>query len=548
MSELVSVEIGSHSVRVAQLVERRGRVRTIRFAEQELPNGFRWEIGGDYQPVVDAVLAALATAGIRSRGAIIVMPRGQVTTRISAFPAADHDEVRRVLEYDLSDHIPFPLEQVVFDFQELGPSADQPGLNDVLIVAAPLELVREYMRVAEEAGLEVAAITVDALALDDLARMLEREPPGLAAAMAVEARATTINISQGERLRLTRSVAVGSRQLGRAIAEDLGVSSEEAEQLKLTQGLGLLSREPPPAATRAWLESLLGEIRRSALSFGPARLSRLVLVGGESKLPGLGEALAAEFGVEPIHLSVEDVFADSELVGGDSEAADNCLAAISAAALAIGRSNWTISLVPAEIVKVRLARRARWLATAAVAASVLAMAALYVLLARDVSRLGGKVDALRLESESAIARQAEAQAILAERDQLKAQAEALEPVRLRRYVALELLRTIALYCPKEVVLTSFVLRPDEMLQLRGTAPNSAIVADMQDRLGQSFLVREVSLTGADRASGRSRTGADRSPAKNGGAADLNFGMQVRLWTQQETARGTTSLSPWGGSR
>ncbi len=548
MSDLVSVEIGSHSVRVAQLIERRGRTRAIRFAEHELPNGFRWEIGGDYQPVVEAILAALATAGIRSRGATIVMPRGQVTTRISAFPAADHDELRRVVEYDLADHIPFPLEQVVFDFQELGPSADQPGLNDVLVVAAPLELVREYMRVAESAGLDVAAITVDALALDDLARMLGREPPGLGAVVAVEARATTINISQGERLRLTRSVAVGSRQLSRAMADDLGITLEEAEQLKLAQGLGLLSREPPPAGARAWLESLLGEIRRSALSFGPARLSRLVLVGRESSLPGLGEALGAEFGVEPVRLSVEDVFPECELVGGDPEAADNCLAAIAATTFAIGRSIWTVSLVPADIGEARRARRARSLAAVAVAAFVLAMAGLYLLLARDASRLSSKVEALRLEGESAIARQAEARAILAERDRLKAQMESLEPVRLRRYVALELLRTIALYCPQEVVLTSFVLRPDQVLQLRGRAPNSAIVADMQDFLGQSSLVSDVSLLGADRVSGRTRTGANRSSARRDGPADLNFAMEVTLWTQQETRRGTGSLTPWGGSR
>jgi type IV pilus assembly protein PilM len=532
MSGPVSIEIGAQSVRVAQLVERRGRVRAVRFAEEGLPPGYRWEVGGDRQPVVHALGQALAVAGIRARTAVIVLPRGQVTARISAFPAAEHGDLRNVIEYDLADHVPFPVDQVVVDFQELGSSGEESGLVDVLVVAAPLELVREYLRVAEDAGLRVSAITVDALALDDLARMTGREPAGFGAEVEVGSRSTTINISEGERLRLTRSVAVGGNQLARAIQEDLGASAEEAEALKEREGLGLLAREPQPAGVRAWTNSLVGEIRRSALSFGPAGLSRIALFGPESGTPGLAEHLAAEFGVEPLRLSAADIFSGCELIGGDAVTADNCLVAMAAAAYAVGQSAWRVSLLPAEVAEAVRATRLRSAVAVSVAVLAIAMVLFYLLTARDVRRLEDEVGALRAQTQAAAVLRTEGERILSERREIEQQAEALKPIQIRRYTSLELLRTIALYSPTEIVLTDFILRPGQAFQLRGTAPDSAVVADLQHDLSLSPLVGEATLTGTDRVSGSAR---------------LRFAMEVRLWTQQAEASGGT-LTPWGGSR
>jgi len=532
-----SIAIGPQSVKVARIIEGRRGVRAILCAEQDLPRGFRWEIGGDRGPVVEAIREAFAQGGIRSRKVVMSLPRGQVTARISAFPQASREDMRRVVEYDLADHIPFPLDQVVVDFQQLGPSREQPGLIDVLVVAAPRELVREYLRVAEDLRLTVAALTVDALALDDLSKMAGREPPGLGITLEIGPRATTINVSEADRLRLTRSVAIGGNQLARAIQDDLGVDPREAEQVKQTDGLRLLSRRPQPSAVRAWLNNLTGEIRRSALSFGPAVLSRLLLVGEAAAVPGIAESVQSEFGAESTALSVGDVFPGSELLGVDLQTADRCLTTVAAAARAAGRSSWTISLLPPEVLRRRREGRLRRLSALGVAAVLAAMIALYGASARGVNRLQADVARLRTKGEVAAVQQAKAEEILAERARLEDQDKSLELVRVRRYAALELLRTIGLYAPKEIVLTHFGLRPDQPLQMRGTAPNSTVVADLQHQLGLSPLVTQASLTGVDRVSVRGNT-----------TDQLRFTMELRLWTEREAAPRAASLRPWGGDR
>ncbi|MFB3880241.1 MAG: pilus assembly protein PilM [Armatimonadota bacterium] len=532
----VSIEIGPQSVRVAQLSVRRGVVRTVRFAEQQYPTGARWEVGGDRAPVVEALRQALARAGIRARSAIIVLPRGQVTARVGAFPPATGDELRRVIEYDLADHIPFPVEQVVTDSQALGPSADQPGLVDVLVLAAPRELVREHLRVAQESGLRVTAVSVDAMALDDLARSLGREPAGMAAAVAIGPRATLINITFQGALRLTRSVATGDNQLLRAIQDDFGVDAAQAQRMRETDGLSLLEKAPRPGALRAWADNLLGEVRRSALSFGPGRITRTVLVTAEPT-PGLRELVQAEFGVEPVVLTAVSAFPQAEFWGADPQTADRCLLSIGGALRGVGRSAWSVSLVPQEVQQARRAARLKRLAAAAVVVALAAMTTAAWSLSRRAVAARAQAAALSRKLAELEPQQAKAQALLAERASLEAEADSLQIVPVRRYAALELMRAVAMYAPKDIVLTHFTLRPEQPLELRGTADDPLSVAELQRTMGLSPLVKSASLTGIDRVSGRAGVGQRQT-----------FTLQLKLWTEKEPESRAVSLRGQEGRR
>lgn len=537
----VSIEIGPESVKVAQVSDRRGAVETVRFAEQELPAGARWEIGGDPAPFVQAIRQAMVRAGIRARSAILVLPRGQVTARVGAFPAAHRDELRRVVEYDLADHIPFPVDQVVVDFQSIGPSREQPGLANVLVVAAPRELIHEHLRVAEHLGLRVSAVTVDALALDDLARMAGGEPADMALAIDVGPRATIINVALHGELQLTRSVAAGGNQLVRAIQDDFGVGAEQAQRLLESEGLLLLEKAPRPGAPpgerrlRAWADSLVGEIRRSALSFGPVQISRLVLTGQGASAPGLAEMLGAEFSVGAALITAPMAFPRAEFWGSDAQTADRCLLAMAAGLRAIRKSRWALSLVPPEIAQARRTARVRTVAAAGTLCVVLAMVGLYLLVSKQAGAERAEVAALRARLKSTDTQRAKAQAILSERDRLGEQMASLEIVSVRRYTALELLRAIAVYGPQEISLSSFTLRPEQPLELRGTAAGSAAVAGLQHALGLGPLVKRARLTSIERVAGRGQT-----------PDHLNFSMQLHLWTEKEAEPRGVSLRRQGG--
>jgi Tfp pilus assembly protein PilN len=349
----------------------------------------------------------------------------------------------------------------------------------------------------------------------------------------VGTRATTINVAEQGQLRLTRSVAVGGRQLLRAIQDDCQVSPQEAERLRATEGLGLLDREPQPKRLRAWFDGLIGEIRRSALSFGPAALSRLVLVGQEGNLSGLAARLGAELQAEPIAPTAAGLFPEAEIFSHPEDSLDRSLTTLGTALRAVDRSRWTVSLLPREVLQARRTGRLRRLAAAVGAAGVLALAGLYLATLRVADTRKAVVADLQAQTTAAATRADEAQTVLDERDRLRAQTELLRKVWVRRYAALEILKTIAFYAPKDVVLTNFTWRPEQALEIRGRAPNSAVVADFQSAVAESPLATRVRLSGVDRA-----------PGRRGTDEHLSFNLEVDWWTEADRTVAVSSLRPW----
>lgn len=543
----VSIEIGTDAVKVAQVIDGRGGVREIRVAEQALPGPVSREMGVNSPPVAQAVRSAMAQARIRSRTALISLPRRQVTARIAAFPRAEASELRQVIQYDLSDHVPFPLEQVVVDFQILGTSRDQPGLLDVLVVAAQREMLLEYLALAAELRLRPVAVMVDGLALHDITRVAGGAPTGLTLTLDIGARAATINVSEQGRLLLSRSVALGVSQLALAMKDDLGATTEEAQRILETEGLGVLDREPRPHRAAAWLDNIRGEMRRSALSFGAAATSKVLLGGAGAAIPGIKAALEAEFGIAVTVLSVARLFPGAQLVGGSAADADRCLSVIAQGLRPIGGSSWQISLLPPEVVQARRSRRLRVAGAAGALCVVAAVALGYVNVQRQIDR--GEAEKISLTRQVEIEEQNQAYAVglARERDYLRQQRETLDQTVLRRHTALELLRTMSLYAPKEIVLTRFTLRPEQPLIVRGNAPDSATVADLQVALARSPLITRVSLERADRTSD-ALASRGRPPRGSPSSEQVTFTMTAHLWTEVEPGTRPRSLTAIGRRR
>ncbi len=542
----VSIDIGSFSVKVAQVVGGRSGVRVLRFAEQRLPEGFHWEPGANLTPLVTAVRQALQRAGIRSRRAVLALPRRHVVARISALPPADRAQLQRVVEVDLADHVPFPMDQVIVDFQTLGPCPEQPGLMDVLVVAVQRDLVRQYLELVRALGMTPAALTVDAFALHDLASLRKDAAVGVHLTLEVGRRSTTISVSEGKRFRLSRSLPFGTQQLGAALREDFGLSPEEAEYRRLTEGVQGMQSKPRPVRTAAWLDNLKGELRRTALSFGPEAVTGVFLVGAGALTPGLSEALGQEFGATPVLLSPASLFPTAQLQGAETGAGDRCLLALGLALRAAGRSSFTISLVPREVAA---ARRQTLFQRAAVGA-VIVLAGLLTLSYTGTKK---EVAGLRAAHVKAAAQLREAeqksgfvQQVQDQLAKLTSDLTELQPAQVRRYVALELLKTISEGADPEIILTSFQMRPGQPLQLRGTAPNAAAAADLQAALLRSNLVARASLDRVDLLGngalavprpipplGRSPMGRGRPPmaaGQEGSGGRVNFMMSVQLRT------------------
>lgn len=163
---LLGVEIAVDSVRLVQLQRRKGRCERLAWEVE------RFEPAGaaDWWQVPDRVVAALRSAcrrsGSRQRRVAVALPASQVICKLCQLPADQPvAEMEAQLLADADRLFPFPLEDLVMDFQVLGASCGQAGARDVLVVACRQTLLQSLEAIFDEAGLLLEVVEVDSIAL-----------------------------------------------------------------------------------------------------------------------------------------------------------------------------------------------------------------------------------------------------------------------------------------------------------------------------------------------------------------------------------------------
>ncbi len=83
------------------------------------------------------------------------------------------------VELQADQYIPFPMEEVSYDFEVLGISEQDPDMADVLLVATRTENVEQRQAAVEAAGLKARIVDVEAFALENACRLLRHRKVGL---------------------------------------------------------------------------------------------------------------------------------------------------------------------------------------------------------------------------------------------------------------------------------------------------------------------------------------------------------------------------------
>jgi Tfp pilus assembly PilM family ATPase len=157
------------------------------------------------------------------------------------------------MKFEVERHIPFAVDEVIMDYSPFVPADELPDEvpnMKVLLAVAQEELVLAYIKTLAVAGLTPAAIDVQVLAgmraLVDAQQAMGAYDQTLAL-VSMGASTTDIAIVDRGILSFARSVPLGGDALSSAIADQLGRSLEEAEELKIEQG-------------RVFLDSVMGEL------------------------------------------------------------------------------------------------------------------------------------------------------------------------------------------------------------------------------------------------------------------------------------------------
>ena len=301
----MGLDIGTSGVRAAEITTSKGGATLERFGQVALPAGaVRDGEVIDADAVAAAVKQLWAQAKFSTKKVIVGVANQKVVVRQVDLPWLPVGELRKSLAFQVQDYIPMPVEQAILDFHPLEEFANESGgrMLRVLLVAAARDMVDSALLAVQKAGLQPAMVDLTSFAV--LRSLYTPSAIGSVEAEAlvdVGASVTNIVVHQGGVPRFVRILLMGGGDITEAVAERLGVPSDEAEQLKQSTGLAVVPAQVDPHPVNRAIEStgsaLLEEVRSSLDYYsaqpGSVRVGRVVLSGGGSRLTGLVERLSA---------------------------------------------------------------------------------------------------------------------------------------------------------------------------------------------------------------------------------------------------------------
>ena len=301
----LGLDIGSSSVKLVQLKEKKGGYALQAFGVSRLPP--ETIVDGalmNSAAVVQAIQELLAEHKVKARDAAIGVRGHSVIIKKISLPRMTQDELDESIQWEAEQYIPFDVKDVNIDTQILTPAADAAGQMDVLLVAAKKDMINDYTSVCAEAGLLAAVVDVDAFAVQNAFETSYDLAAGETVVLInVGASVSNINILAGGTTTFTRDVTLGGNTFTEEIQKQLNISYDEAEALKVG-GQGETDAVVPQEVERVIqgvAEQLAGEIQRSldfyAATAADNRIARVYLSGGTARIPALFKLIEQRAGV-----------------------------------------------------------------------------------------------------------------------------------------------------------------------------------------------------------------------------------------------------------
>ena len=229
----VALEIGAQSVTMAVFTPASKGFVLSRYARRDIlldpvEEGMRI----DY--VSHAVGELVKELRVRGKDVRDVVSGQKVFMRFIKLPALDTvDDMAEQVGYEAQQHIPFPLEDIVFDYQLLG---TEDGEQEVLLVAIKKDELDDLNGQVEANSLRTSSVDCSITSLYNAFKAAypdETEPVML---LDIGAKTTDILFIEEGRF-FTRSVTAAGSFITNSIARELNLSFREAEQVKIEQGV-----------------------------------------------------------------------------------------------------------------------------------------------------------------------------------------------------------------------------------------------------------------------------------------------------------------------
>ena len=311
LKSFLSVDFGAGSLKLAEFeVNESGGLCLKQFSIKPLGLEGSQESGRE-AAILKGLQEALVEKGIKSKDVNVCAPGFHVFSKFVKLPPVDAGKVTQMIQYEAQQNVPFPLAEVVWDYQILGSTSG--GELEVLLVAIKADIVEGLFRTTESAKLRLQLCDVSPAALCNAFRYNYGDLDDCT--MLLDIGAKTSNLLFFEKGKVfSRSINLGANAITQDFANESKLKFDEADKIKIQEGfvsLGGAYEEPEnkhqaaiSKIARQFMTRLHIQVNQTMQFYrgqqGGSAPQRLFLAGGASIMP-----YTAQFFAEKLNVPVE---------------------------------------------------------------------------------------------------------------------------------------------------------------------------------------------------------------------------------------------------
>lgn len=309
----IGLDISDLSLKLVQLNKVRGKIKIQTIGKLDLEKNIvhSGEIKNKPELIkaIKKIVSSPAYGKVSSEEVVACLPESKTFIKLIEVQKSPNS-LNDIIGQEIEKHIPLPIDEIYYDWQIID---ELPDKYNVLIGAAPKEIVSQYTDIFYQSGLSPVALEIEPVAI--VRSLLKEESCGAKSAknktdrlnygiIDIGAKHTSMIFYSGKTILFTVSIPISGEEISLKIAQTLNLTAGQAEKAKIICGLDENKANGVIKDILAdTLKNLLEKIKEAITyyenyfsQYGP--MNRLLLCGGGANIPDLPEIISRQFSLE----------------------------------------------------------------------------------------------------------------------------------------------------------------------------------------------------------------------------------------------------------
>ncbi len=310
---LVGIDMGACGVKLLQLREQGKRLSVIGAARIDLSPEHSGE-SRQMHSFADQLHTVMTSGMFLGRKCVVTLPRDDVRVQAVRLPSMCEDELAQATAWEAAQRFGIERDKLSCDYVRTGMlGSNQEGREEVLLVGAQTELIKERLEPILQAGFRPVAVDTGFAALTrgfSRRNRRENDRDSVRAILDVGYSGSVITIIRGDQVAFSKSIDICGAMFNQVIAEHLQIETQAAAELRAARIADASNRLEAqesdgnrtldPATDRAIYEAirpLIGKLvkevvlclRYYGVTFRGRPPETIILTGGDALEPHLAE-------------------------------------------------------------------------------------------------------------------------------------------------------------------------------------------------------------------------------------------------------------------